>query len=100
MDICIPVDLDDNGLITNAAMVAGSIGMQISSSGTELHSGNGEMGVDTLQPMSGWWMYETKTEDELLEEKRVAYEEKRKVFPHYQFPEWNEKESVAYMGWD
>ena len=40
-------------------MVAGSIGMQISSSGTELHSGNGERGVDTVQPMSGWWMYET-----------------------------------------
>jgi hypothetical protein len=51
--------LDDNGLIANAAMVAGSIAMQISSSGTELHSGNGETGVDTVQPMSGWWMYET-----------------------------------------
>jgi hypothetical protein len=55
----VPVDLDNSGLITKAAMVAGSIGMQISSSGTELHSGNGETGVDTVQPMSGWWMYET-----------------------------------------
>ncbi len=54
-----PVELDDNGFIINAAMVAGSVGMQISSSGAELHTGNGETGVDTIQPLSGWWMYET-----------------------------------------
>jgi hypothetical protein len=55
----VPVELNDNGFIINAAMVAGSVGMQISSSGKELHSGNGETGVDTVRPLSGWWMYET-----------------------------------------
>lgn len=55
----VPVILDDNGHITNAIMVAGSIGMQVSSSGKELHSGNGEVGIDTIQPLSGWWMYES-----------------------------------------
>jgi len=52
----VPVELDDKGEITNAAMVAGSVGMRISSSGTKLESG--ETGVDTVQPASGWWMYE------------------------------------------
>jgi hypothetical protein len=53
----VPVELDDDGVITNAAMVAGSVGMRISSSGTKLESG--QTGVDTVQPTSGWWMYET-----------------------------------------
>lgn len=55
----VPVVLDDNGHITNAAMVAGSVGMKISNSGFELQSGNGDTGIDTVQPASGWWMYET-----------------------------------------
>jgi hypothetical protein len=38
-------------------MVAGSVGMRISRSGVKLESG--ETGVDTVQPASGWWMYET-----------------------------------------
>jgi hypothetical protein len=40
-------------------MVAGSVGMKISNSGFELQSGNGDTGIDTVQPASGWWMYET-----------------------------------------
>jgi hypothetical protein len=55
----VPVELNDSGNIINAAMVAGSVGMQILSSGNELEVGNGETGVDTVQPLSGWWMYET-----------------------------------------
>jgi hypothetical protein len=53
----VPVELDNNGEMINAAMVAGSVGMRILSSGTELESG--ETGIDTVQPVSGWWMYET-----------------------------------------
>jgi hypothetical protein len=46
----VPVELDDNGEITNAAMVTGSVGIRISSSGTKIESG--EMGVDTVQSTS------------------------------------------------
>lgn len=114
----VPVELDSDGHIINAAMVAGSVGMQISSSGKALHIGKGEIGVDTVQPLSGWWMYETskyssqpwflklnvqswltchvETEDEILEEKRVIYEERRKM--HSFYPEWKGKESLGWLG--
>lgn len=92
----VPVELDDDGNITNAAMVAGSVGMRISSSGLELHSGNGETGIDTVQPASGWWMYETMSEEEILEEKRKQYEKLREQYPQI-YPEWKGAESVAWM---
>lgn len=57
----VPVKLDDNGIITNAEMVAGSIGMKVSSSGTDL--ADGLTGLDTLQPRSGWCMYEVMSEE-------------------------------------
>ena len=55
----VPVELYELGNTTNAAMVAGSVGMRISSSGTGVGPDSKETGLDTIQPASGWWMYET-----------------------------------------
>ncbi|KAI0096544.1 hypothetical protein F4814DRAFT_435045 [Daldinia grandis] len=70
----VPVTVDDNGEIHNTRLVAGSIGMAVSTSGELLESessyfkpGRPELsdktGPDTLQPVSGWWMYELLEEE-------------------------------------
>lgn len=71
--VSVPVKIDDNGDIHYTRMVAGSVGIQVSSSGETVEArpvfqrpGNGaeeqkpedKPGLDTLQPVSGWWMYE------------------------------------------
>lgn len=72
-----PVTVDDNGLVYKTKMVAGSVGIQGWSSGEYLDEPNapGERvvvrrgepdtsrqvtGLDSIQPLSGWWMYELK----------------------------------------
>jgi len=55
----VPVKLDDNGTIYDCEMVAGSVGVRLTSSGENLE-GKEEKGIDTLQPVSGWWIYEKK----------------------------------------
>jgi hypothetical protein len=70
-----------------ARMIAGSIGMRLSYSGEELSDEKtftvwDNMGLrrtvdaptqgpvlDTIQPTSGWWIFEEKTEDDILREK-------------------------------
>jgi Domain of unknown function (DUF4419) len=80
----VPVIVDDHGVIYETRMVAGSVGISVTSSGNILDEGyghnnsyifaygsNGQMaphvmepqlglrpGLDSLQPVSGWWMYE------------------------------------------
>jgi hypothetical protein len=56
----VPVEIDDNGIRIHTRMVAGSVGLRVSSSGELLEGKNGkrEAGLDTLQPESGWWIYE------------------------------------------
>ena len=70
-----PVTLRDNSVETLTMMVAGSVGVKISSSGAPLH-GKHETGLDTVQPVSGWWMYEKldeKTKEEEEEEEKEYY---------------------------
>ncbi|KAK8007642.1 hypothetical protein PG989_001632 [Apiospora arundinis] len=43
-----PVTVDDNGDVFKATMVAGSVAIQASPPGV----------LDTLEPLSGWWIYE------------------------------------------
>ncbi|KAK6822741.1 hypothetical protein PG987_014286 [Apiospora arundinis] len=43
-----PVTVDDNGDVFKATMLAGSVAIQASPPGV----------LDTLQPLSGWWLYE------------------------------------------
>ena len=52
----VPVLIDDNGHEIPAEMLAGSIGWNCTSSGLETSSG--KRGPDTMQPRSGWWIYE------------------------------------------
>lgn len=77
----VPVTVDDNGTIHETIMVAGSVGIQATSSGKMLDTGylhqrlrrggGGQLqqiehvsspleppGLDWLQPLSGWWMFE------------------------------------------
>jgi hypothetical protein len=77
----VPITVNDNGIIYQTRMVAGSVGMQAWSSGqltatsTDRRShrmGPGReynpnpvqpqvhdrTGIDSIQPVSGWWMYE------------------------------------------
>ncbi|KAL8734228.1 MAG: hypothetical protein Q9166_001714 [cf. Caloplaca sp. 2 TL-2023] len=62
----VPVKVDDNGYEFMATMVAGSVGTKyISSKGPQAH-------CDTVQPESGWWMFQNTKEQP--EAKRLVYE--------------------------
>ncbi|KAJ8111039.1 hypothetical protein OPT61_g6265 [Boeremia exigua] len=72
----VPLKVDDNGTIYDTKMVAGLFGIHATSSGQktdpgtqcagpwnpnyEPGQGTGEPGLDSLQPASGWIMYEVK----------------------------------------
>ncbi|KAL6715521.1 hypothetical protein ACLMJK_006482 [Lecanora helva] len=59
----VPVNVDDNGHEFEATMVAGSVAVKGTSSGKPTE--DGQVGLDTLQPVTGWWMFEnTKDADE------------------------------------
>lgn len=45
-----------NGRTFDATMTAGSVGIRCTSSGDDL--ADGQVGLDTFQPESGWWMFE------------------------------------------
>ena len=54
----VPVTYNDNGDEFETILLAGSVGIKCSSSGKL--TAEGQTGLDTLQPMSGWWIYERK----------------------------------------
>lgn len=56
----VPVKLDDNGREYDTNMLAGMVG---------IHAGS--EGLDTIQPVSGWWMYEKVSEEELTKLQHV-----------------------------
>ena len=49
----VPVKIDDNGDMVPAIFVAGLVGIRWSNS-----EGNSKSGLDTISPVSGWWMFE------------------------------------------
>ena len=55
-----PVKVDDNGHEYMARMMAGSVGIGVSSSGEQ--TADESVGKDTLQPEVGWWMMKVKPE--------------------------------------
>ncbi|PLN82437.1 hypothetical protein BDW42DRAFT_166821 [Aspergillus taichungensis] len=71
----VPVTVDDNGKIYDAMMLAGLVGIQATSSRTMLDGtsdrGNSrsppteEAGLDSIQPLSGWWMYEKERAEDV-----------------------------------
>ena len=58
----VPVKVDDNGDEFSAMMIAGSVGIGCTSSDGEVTT------LDTVQPVTGWWMFEKKSEEELAAE--------------------------------
>ena len=54
-----PVQVNDNGYIFDTLTVAGSVGMNCSSSGEELAVG--KKWFDTVAAQTGWWMFEIKS---------------------------------------
>lgn len=82
--VSLPVTVDDNGVEHKTRMVAGSVGIQLRSSGLPVDESQAHMyglsfawgsngdttyagggpgvgypvNLDTIQPVSGWWMYE------------------------------------------
>ncbi len=83
--LSVPVVVDDNGHEINTKMIAGLVGMAASTSGEKLDTSEGhkasvkkfglfaaaeyvdvlpvvgdDTGLDTLQPIAGWFMYELK----------------------------------------
>ncbi|KAF2966107.1 hypothetical protein GQX73_g7479 [Xylaria multiplex] len=94
--VSVPVTVDDNGTIYKTRMVAGSVGIEVSSSrefldesfthyesdsSASLYGGEQESlavrpqvneatGLDSIRPFSGWWMYEVLDKDDSKQTKR------------------------------
>ena len=96
----VPVTVDDNGEIHHTRMVAGSVGIGVTSSGHILDAGHRHMdrgfrygprgehipleieaqpenqpGLDSLQPVSGFWMYELFGDVTAVESKAQRHQE-------------------------
>jgi hypothetical protein len=64
----VPVTVNDNGVIYHTKMLAGSVGIEAKRSGSSINEENADQqgkqrsGLDTIQPVSGWIMFETAPE--------------------------------------
>ncbi|KAJ7443106.1 hypothetical protein FB451DRAFT_95138 [Mycena latifolia] len=58
----VDVALDDNGTKFACAMIAGSVGMRVTSSGDAALSADGR--DDTVRPVAAWWIYTKKAAGE------------------------------------
>lgn len=56
----VPVTVDDNGVEYQTTMVAGLVGIQARSLGAAGGSGQAGTVNDSIQPLAGWFMYESK----------------------------------------
>lgn len=61
----VPVKINDNGVKLDALMIAGSVGINVTSSGEKLALEDNKIGNDTFAPASGWWMFAQKKNEGL-----------------------------------
>lgn len=79
-----PVKVNDNGCELKTSMVAGMVGIEAKSGANALVF-DGQLVKNSIQPFSGWWMFEELSETALTEKKEkerlreeAFYEEIRK----------------------
>ena len=65
--LSVSVKVDDNSDEFDAMMVAGSVGINCTSSGGKI--GEGEEDLDTVSAKTGWWIFERKSQAVLDAEK-------------------------------
>jgi len=65
----VPVKVNDNGYEFISIMIAGSVAAKWTSSC--VIAADGKVGLDTVQPQVGWFMYEQKPEDERVKDPRL-----------------------------
>ena len=83
----VPVKVFEKDTVWETMMVAGSVGWRVTSS-LGRHKAWRDL-PNQLQPVSGWWMFERKTEESMEEDKRVKREkeeERRKKMA----PKWEQ----------
>ncbi|KAJ7620136.1 hypothetical protein FB45DRAFT_992376 [Roridomyces roridus] len=85
----VDVKLNDNGKEIDSFMLAGMVGMNVSSSGDESLSSSGEN--DTVQPVAGWWICVKKQNVISAQEEEAARMEKWKKEWEEKTKEWAEK---------
>lgn len=66
--VSVPVKVNDNGCELKTSMVAGMVGIE-AKSGANTKVFDGEPVKDSIQPFSGWWMFEELSETALAEKK-------------------------------
>ena len=113
----LPVKFDDNGYEYDAIMVAGSVGFRVTSSGEPLtpmtgqrHCGPTEpnmelaVGLDTVQPESGWWILAKRKEGGRQGRGKRYQLSRDRVARISQLPSWRpstkypDKETESNMG--
>lgn len=60
----VPLKVNDNGREYDSMMIAGLVGIQATSNGLGPED-KGHIKPDSIRPLSGWWMYEKKSSEEL-----------------------------------